>query len=248
MNQNTPSLANLYLYGDTTPFEIADENQRADLALSAEDSFVTDTDVQDLIATMYGTESRPQPTGTSAVQGFDMTSWLSGLKQTGMAQMRQGALFNTIASAGDLFNQLINFDSTRKNISAQANNAKQALQNQENALDNQVLYLKNQLMDRFNKTVATNTMVLAAKNLRVSGASVMEMSKDLAVDTTEDMRMAESNTTLKKISLDAEKGMVDLKAKQARQNQVQGLINSGIKLGLNVATGGGTGMSWGQLF
>ena len=116
------------------------------------------------------------------------------------------------------------------------------------ALDNQVLYIKHQLADRFNKTIETNIMNLAAKNLRVTSGGVLELSKEQAQEITEDMRTAESNAELKKIALRAGQKSAKESANYAVKQLWTGLLGSATKLGLAIGTGGFTNEKWGDLY
>lgn len=163
-------------------------------------------------------------------------------------KMYQGAVMKTVASASDLFNTLIGAYYGPDLIRQQKNIGLQNYQNQMTALDNQVLYVKNQLADRFNKTVENNIMNLAAKNLRVTSGNVLELSKDTAQEMTEDMAMLDSNARLKKIALETGMKQTKESAKYAEKQMWVGLAQSAAKLGLSIATGGGTGESWGNLY
>jgi hypothetical protein len=191
-----------------------------------------------------------RPSGGNAGANFDadFAAYIGGLKKTAQKDLFEGAVLKTVAAGSDLFNQLITFGTARRNIRSAAQNQIQNYENQMTALDNQVLYLKNQLADRFNKTVETNAVYLASRNLRVSGANILELSKESAVDTTDDIRMAESNAELQKIALRTAQKQTKVGRKYAERIQVSNLINSGIKLGLTAFTGGGTGESWGNLW
>lgn len=161
----------------------------------------------------------------------------------------QGGMLKTVAAANDFFNRTLGLAMGQPHmIDKQRDIAIQNYQNQMDALDNQVLYIKNQLMDRFNKTVETNIMNMAARNLRVNAGNVLEQSKSLAQDVTEDMRTAESNARLKQIALEAGKKQATESASYAKKQLWTGFAQSAIKLGLMWETGGGTGESWGKLY
>ena len=163
--------------------------------------------------------------------------------------MFQGAILKTVASASDFFSRVTGLATGQISaIHGQRDIAIQNYQNEIDALDNQVLYLKNRLADRFNKTVETNIMTLAAKNIRVTAGNVLELSKDEAQEITEDMRMAESNARLKQIALEAGQQSARESSKYAIRQIWTGLIGSATKLGLMFETGGGTGESWGNLY
>lgn len=171
------------------------------------------------------------------------------MKARAQVGMYKGAMYKTIAAAGDLFNRGVGIlAGQEKNIRGAADIAVQNYQNQMDALDNQVLYMKHQLADRFNKTVETNIMNMAARNLRVNAGNVLELSKDEATEITEDMRTAESNAELKKIALRAGQKQAKESAKYAVKQMWMGFAQSAVKLGIMGATGGGTNESWGDLY
>lgn len=173
---------------------------------------------------------------------------LSELNRRAGYQMATGAFLKTAASAVGVFDQLLTWGMRRDNINLQKRNAKQAADNQMMAIDNQVMYIKNQLMDKFNSLVANNTVMMAAKNLRVTAANILEASKETAHDLDMDFRTAESNAELEKINLRNAKKQADISAKVQKTKQMTDFIGSAANLGLNLATGGGTGMSWGNLY
>lgn len=173
---------------------------------------------------------------------------IAGLKTRADQQMATGGVLKTAASAVKVFDQLLTWDLRRGNINLQRDNTKQAADNQMLAIDNQVSYVKNQLMDKFNQLVANNTVTMAAKNLRVTAANVLETSKEAAHDIDMDFRTAESNAELEKINLRNAKKQADISAKVQKTKQMTDFIGSAANLGLNLATGGGTGMSWGNLY
>jgi len=178
-----------------------------------------------------------------------MLTSTSELNKKAMNQMFQGAVFKTVASASDLFSRMTGiFMGAPGMINQERANAEQNYQNQMDALDNQVLYIKHQLSDRFNKTVENNIMNMAAKNLRVTSGNVLELSKDMAQEMTEDMRTAESNARLKQIALESGKKSARESARYAKTQLWTGLAQSAVKLGLMWETGGGTGESWGKLY
>lgn len=163
--------------------------------------------------------------------------------------MFQGALLKTVASASDFFSRATGILAGQAGaIRGQASNAIKNYQNQMAALDNQVLYLKNQLSDRFNKMVDTNIMNMAAKNLRVSKANVLDLTRSEARDITEDMRMAESNARLRQIALQAGQKSAKESSKWDITKMWTGFVQSALKLGIMWETGGGTGESWGDLY
>lgn len=178
----------------------------------------------------------------------DISTALAGMKQTANKERALGASLKTAAAAGDFFSQLLTYSTSRSNISLQAENTKQAAENSMNALDNQILYYKNQITDKFNTLMARNTVTMAAKNLRVSAGALLEQTKDAAYDATQDIRMLESNAELKKIALRSAQKQADISKKLQKNLLNANVVSSAAKLGLMVATGGGTGESWGNLF
>ena len=157
--------------------------------------------------------------------------------------MFKGAVLKGVAKAADIFNKL-----TIKDYSSLYSITRQNYQNQMDALDNQVLYIKHQLADRFNKTVQTNIMNMAAKNLRVTSGNVLEMTKDTAQEMTEDMRTAESNAELQKIALRAKKDQAKEATRYAEKQMWVSFADAARKLGTVVASGAGTGESFGDLY
>lgn len=171
------------------------------------------------------------------------------LKAKAQKDMYEGAVLKTVAAAGDMFNRLVGIGAGQiRNIRDKASIAAQNYQNEMDALDNQVLYIKHQLADRFNKTIETNIMNLAAKNLRVTSGGVLELSKEQAQEITEDMRTAESNAELKKIALRAGQKSAKESANYAVKQLWTGLLGSATKLGLAIGTGGFTNEKWGDLY
>lgn len=177
-----------------------------------------------------------------------LADFMGTAKAKAMKNMYQGAVFKTIGSATDLFNSLITFGDRHRIINQQADNTKIAADNQMKAIDNQVLFAKNQIMDRFTNMVASNTVEMAAKGLRVSAGALLEGTKGAAYDLTQDIQMMESNARLKKISIEATKKQAEVARDLAKSQQWADLVAGVSKLGLNIATGGGTGESWGNLY
>lgn len=160
-----------------------------------------------------------------------------------------GAVMKTIGQAGDFFSKATGLAMGQLGIiDEQARIANQSYANQMAALDNQVLYIKHQLADRFNKTVESNIMQMAAKNIRVTSGGVLDLSKDLAQEITEDMHTIESNANLKKIGLQAAQKSTKAAAKYAKFTAINSFVNSAAKLGMTIASGGGTGQTWGNLW
>lgn len=174
--------------------------------------------------------------------------YLGGLKAKAAKQQFYGAALKTAASAGNLFNSLLSMGLNYNLIDKQKKNTKMSVENRMQALDNQVLYYKNQITDKFNTLMARNTVTMAAKNLRVSTGALLEESKDAAYDATKDIQMLESNAELKKIALRNEEKQAKISAKLAKSQLVTNVIQGFANLGLNVASGGGTMESWGDLY
>lgn len=245
-NEPGMSLPEYHPETPTTPAETAPEG----VVFSAEDAPAAD-DIAQLIQSMLA----DIPTNTAAVPA-DISKALDKLlgnneelKARAGKEMYTGALLKTVAAADDLFNRLVGAASEQsENIRDSADIASQNYQNQMDALDNQVLYVKHQLADRFNKTVETNIVNMAARNLRVTAGNVLELTKDQAQEITEDYRTEESNAELQKIALNAGKEQAKESADYAIKQMWTGLLGSATKLGLAVATGGGTGESWGNLY
>lgn len=162
--------------------------------------------------------------------------------------MFQGAALSTLATAGELFDKAVGLHYGLENIDAQRDIAYQNYDNQMAALDNRLLDIKNQLADRFNKTVETNIMNMAARNLRVTPGNVLELSKEQATDISDEMRLAESNVRLNAIALEGKKKSTEESAKYAKKQLWTGFVQSAINLGLMANTGGGTGEKWGDLW
>lgn len=177
-----------------------------------------------------------------------LADFMGTAKAKAMKNMYQGAVFKTIGSATELFNSLLTFGDRHRIINQQADNTKIAADNQMKAIDNQVLSAKNQIMDRFTNMVASNTVEMAAKGLRVSAGSLLEGTKGAAYDLTQDIQMMESNARLKKLSLEATKKQAEVARDLAKSQQWADLVAGVSKLGLNIATGGGTGESFGDLY
>ena len=168
---------------------------------------------------------------------------------TAQKELFTGAIFKTVAAASDFFSRATGIAMGAPGmIRKKGNIIAQGYQNQMDALDNQVLYIKHQLSDRFNKTVETNIMNMAARGLRVNAGNVLELSKESASEITEDMRTVESNARLKQIAFTAGKKQAKESASYASKQLWTGLAQSAIKLGLMWETGGGTGESWGNLY
>lgn len=246
---------NVYVSGDIIPGTepVDDLSAPIDPVLEGLSFGATDSpdDIMDKIYKMFGSASKYQyATSSNVNKALDkLLGSNEGLKARAQVGMFQGAVLKTVAAAGDLFDRSVGLMmGQQRNIRKTADIMAQNYQNQMDALDNQVLYIKHQLADRFNKTVETNIMNLAAKNIRVNAGNVLDLSKEEASEITEDMRTAESNAELKKIALRAGKKQAKESADYAIKQMWTGFIGSAAKLGIMGATGGGTGESWGNLY
>lgn len=231
---------------DTTreAFTFAPESTSFDLG----DSLTLDAAVIDKVLTPYSMSPASTPTGALNNLSSTFADYLGGLKAQGQKQQAMGATLRTVSSAVKVFDDLLTWDLRRESINLQKSNAKQAADNEMLAIDNQTMYAKNQLMDRFNSIVANNTVTMAARNLKVSTANILEASKETAHDIDMDFRTLESNADLKKANLKNQKKQADIAAKFAKTKQWTDFIGHASELGLNVATGGMTGQSWGSLY
>lgn len=217
--------------------------------LAAEDQ-LDPNEIVNLIAEMM----KNQQPGYSPKTASDLTAafdkLLNGTPETkakAQVGMYEGAMLKTVAAASDLFSRAVQLGFSG-NIRGKRDVAIQNYQNQMDAIDNQVLYIKHQLQDRFNKTVETNIAQMAARNLRVTSGNVLELSKEEALEISEDMSTADSNARLKKIALNAGKEQAKESAKYAQAQLWTGLAQSAVKLGLMYETGGGTNQSFGDLY
>ena len=91
--------------------------------------------------------------------------------------------------------------------------------------------------------MARNTVTLATKNLRVTAGNLLEQTKDVAYDATQDIRMAESNAELKKILLRSQKRQADVTARLMKSREMTTLLGDVANLGLMIGTKGGTFMT-----
>lgn len=198
--------------------------------------------------TIYNPAPKSDPTSAVNDTNAILGDYLGGLKEKAGKQAFWGGTLKTAAVAGNLFTALLTYGTARSNINAQAQNTKLQAKVQMDALDNQVLYYKNEIMDRFNTLIARNTVLSAAKGLRVSAANILEQSKETAHDFTQDMRTLESNAELKKIVLRSEQRQADLTKKLQKNLLTANLIKGAADLGLMISTGGGTFQSWGDLW
>lgn len=172
---------------------------------------------------------------------------LMGMKSQGDKALRAGYAMKTAAAAGDLFNAVLTYSSSRANARLQESNTKQSVENQMLALDNQVLYYKNQIADKFAQTMARNAVTMAQKNLRVTAGNLLEKTKDAAYDATKDIQMLESNAELKKIALRSEARQAEVATRLTNKLATANLIGSAAKLGL-VVSGGVEAGAFGDLF
>lgn len=196
----------------------------------------------------YGINMNPSGNLDKFGNSMIASSLLADTKEKAQKNLFMGAALKTAASAGNLFNSLLSMGLNYNLIDKQKKNTKMSVENRMQALDNQVLYYKNQITDKFNTLMARNTVTMAAKNLRVSTGALLEESKDAAYDATKDIQMLESNAELKKIALRNEEKQAKISAKLAKSQLVTNVIQGFANLGLNVASGGGTMESWGDLY
>lgn len=239
--------------GQSLPEYHPEDSAAAPAALEAVSMGATDPDTDDvaqMIQELLAGINLPkfaQPSDISgALERFMQPD--PAIKAKAQKDMFTGAVMKTVAAASDLFTRAVGIGYQIKNINAQRDIATQNYQNQIDAIDNQVLYIKHQLADRFNKTVETNIMNLAAKNIRVNAGNVLDLSKEEASEITEDMRTAESNARLKQIALEAGQKQVKESAKYEKKQLWTGLIGSAVKLGIMFESGGGTGEKFGDLY
>jgi hypothetical protein len=216
-------------------------------SFSAEDPVIDD--VPDMVKQMFGFV---KPMFARADKISDSLDKLLGQNTDRLMKAKKdmfmGAALKTAAAAGDVFDKAVGLIYGADNIESQKDIAVQNYQNRMDALDNQVLYVKHQLANRFNKTVETNIMNLAARNLRVNAGNVLDLSKEEASEITEDMREAESNARLQKIALEAGKKSARESARYAKTQLWTGLAKSAVNLGLMYVTGGGTDQKFGDLY
>lgn len=173
--------------------------------------------------------------------------FMETLKSEGDADMKVGILMKTVSKAGNLFNAVLSYTSSREEARLKEANTKQSVENQMLALDNQVLYYKNQIADKFNQTMARNAVTMAQKNLRVTAGNLLEKTKDAAYDATKDIQMLESNAELKKIALRSEARQAEVTARLTNKLATANLIGSIAKLGLGVSSDIESG-AYGNLF
>lgn len=185
----------------------------------------------------------PHATSMAAYGSINMAGALSGIKSQAQRQMLGGTILKTASAAGKLFSDLLVASTNWKNINRQKENTKLEADVQMKALDNQVLYFKNQIADKFNNLMARNAVTLATKNLRVTAGNLLEQTKDVAYDATQDIRMTESNAELKKILLRSQKRQADVTARLMKSREMTTLLGDFANLGLMIGTKGGTFMT-----
>lgn len=173
---------------------------------------------------------------------------LMGIKSEGDKAFKAGWGLKAIASAGELFTKLATYPMERANADRAYRNKKQDVSNQMLAIDNQVQYYKNQITDKFATTMARSSMLMAAKNLRVTAGNLLEQTKDAAYDATQDIKMLESNAELKKIALRSEAKQAKVSKDLTKKLMTTDLLGSAAKLGLVFAGGSEAGMKWGDLY
>lgn len=173
---------------------------------------------------------------------------LMGIKSEGDKAFKAGWGLKAIASAGELFTKLATYPMERANTDRAYRNKKQDVSNQMLAIDNQVQYYKNQITDKFATTMARSSMLMAAKNLRVTAGNLLEQTKDAAYDATNDIKMLESNAELKKIALRSEARQAEVSRTLTKKLMTTDLLGSAAKLGLVFAGGTEAGMKWGDLY
>lgn len=172
---------------------------------------------------------------------------LASSKKAGDTMSKTGGILKTVAAAGELFTNIMNYSHVRSNAERAARNTKKSVENQMLALDNQVMYYKNQITDKFASAMARNTVTMAAKNLRVTAGSLLEQTKDAAYDATKDIEMLESNAELKKIALRSEAKQAKVARDLIKTTATTDLLNSVGKLGLSIGTNYVSG-NYGDLF
>lgn len=199
------------------------------------------------ISTYFPTAAKDTTTALNNTNNI-LGDYLFGVKEKAAKDMFWGATAKTASSAGKLFTSLISYGSGMRTAELQAENTKLQTENQMNALDNQVLSLKNKITDRFNSLMARNTVEMASKNLRVTAGALLEQTKDEAYDATQDIRTAESNAELQKIALRSQQKQADITKDLQKTLLTTNLIKGLADVGVNVASGGGTMQSWGDLY
>lgn len=195
--------------------------------------------------------SLPSMTGRGASGGANpldaFGNVLMGIKSEGDKAFKAGWWLKGAASAGELFTKLATYPMERANVDRAYRNKKADVSNQMLAIDNQVQYYKNQIADKFATTMARSSMLMAAKNLRVTAGNLLEQTKDAAYDATNDIKMLESNAELKKIALRSEAKQAEVSRTLTKKLMTTDLLGSAAKLGLTLKMGNEAGISWGDL-
>lgn len=151
------------------------------------------------------------------------------------AQQKVGNLMKTVAATEQLFNTVLNWDSTKKLNKLEYENTVQQAQNKMTAIDNQVAYVKAQMTDKMNKIIAQNTVNAAARNIKVTAGSILEESKGVAQEMNESTQMLESNAKIEKIGLESQKKQAKIKKDLADKQQYIQLFSGLTQLGMSAA-------------
>ena len=226
-----------------------DFNLNTDLSLSSDvlgKAYMATT----LPVSTYNTPAFTPTSGTTS--GFGSIDTMGNLalltsKSYGDKQFKAGMKLKSLASAGKFFTELATFGTGLDIANKKAQNTKLGAELSMKALDNQILYYKNQLTDKFNTMMARNTVLMAAKGLRVTAGEVMEKNKDAAYDATQDLRTLESNAEIQKIALRSAQKQADIAKKLEKTLLTTNLINSAAELGLNLGVAYDAG-TFGDLF
>ena len=168
--------------------------------------------------------------------------------EKGSKQQQAGFALKAVAEASELFTKLATYSMERANADRAYRNKKADVSNQMLAIDNQVQYYKNQIADKFATTMARSSMLMAAKNLRVTAGNLLEQTKDAAYDATNDIKMLESNAELKKIALRSEARQAEVSRTLTKKLMTTDLLGSAAELGLVFVGASKAGMKWGDLF
>lgn len=198
----------------------------------------------------YNTPAFAPTSGTTS--GFGSIDTMGNLalltsKSYGDKQFKAGMGLKSLASAGKFFTELATFGTGWDIANKKAQNTKLAAELNMIALDNQILYNKNQLTDKFNTMMARNTVLMAAKGLRVSAGEVMEKTKDAAYDATQDLRTLESNAEIQKIALRSAQKQANIARHLEKTLLTTNLVSSAAELGLNLGVAYDAGV-FGDLF
>lgn len=239
----------------TSPFAL-ETNWESDLNFKPTD-FSLSSDVlgkaymaTTLPVSTYNTPAFTPTSGTTS--GFGNIDTMGNLalltsKSYGDKQFKAGMKLKSLASAGRFFTELATFGTGLDVANKKAQNTKLGAELSMKALDNQILYYKNQLTDKFNTMMARNTVMMAAKGLRVTAGEIMEKNKDAAYDATQDLRTLESNAEIQKIALRSAQKQADIARKLEKTLLTTNLINSAAELGLTLTTAYNSG-AFGDLF